>query len=204
MIWRYFGVSSFYFFCVFRTNCKKKHLDENDFRLSQLCSKFSLNNYKQHWQQHLRYTLQLKILRKWINMRANFFLVKYHGTQIDEVSGQLSVAQKTKPLLWRTFHQNDDFDGISFITACFLFSQTNLVFEFNIVLVKQFSPQFIYLLPFDIPCILKFFQCLYALLEEPVIKVNVHFLRFTAAKCSYVFIFHEIFVPVNGKHFSWL
>ena len=53
---------------LFRTNGKKGHLYENDFRhcygifffesdilkvtWSQLCSKFLLNNYKAHWKQH--------------------------------------------------------------------------------------------------------------------------------------------------------
>ena len=30
-------------------------------------------------------TLQFKIYRKWINMRANSFLGKYHETKIDKV-----------------------------------------------------------------------------------------------------------------------
>ena len=35
---------------------------------SQLCSKFFLNNYEAPWQWHLKDTLQLKILRTWINI----------------------------------------------------------------------------------------------------------------------------------------
>ena len=35
---------------------------------SQLCSKFFLNNYKAPWRWNLKDTLQLKILRTWINI----------------------------------------------------------------------------------------------------------------------------------------
>ena len=34
-----------------------------------------------------------------------------------------------------------------------------------------------------------------------LIRLNVVFGKFTEAEC-YVFIFHETFVPVNGKHSS--
>ena len=34
---------------------------------SQLCSKFILNNYEAPWQRHLKDTVQLNILRTWIN-----------------------------------------------------------------------------------------------------------------------------------------
>ena len=44
---------------------------------------------------------------------------------------------------------------------CFSFSQTSLVFEFSLMLIKQFLPQFIYLSIFWY-CILKFIQYLHA------------------------------------------
>ena len=74
-------------------------------------------------------------------MRANSFLVKYHGTKMDEGAWKLSVVQKSEPVLRRTLHQD-----IPLII--FFFSQTNLVlieYLFNF-------------LPFDIMCILEFIQ----------------------------------------------
>ena len=50
---------------------------------------------------------------------------------------------------------------IELIIVCFSFSQTSLVFKFNLMLIEQFLPQFIYLSIFWY-CILKFIQYLYA------------------------------------------
>ena len=50
---------------------------------------------------------------------------------------------------------------ISLIFECFSLSQTSLVFKFNVVLIEFFSSLFIYLLPVDILCIMKFTQYLY-------------------------------------------
>ena len=89
----------FIFYFLFRSNGKKKHLDENNFRHSydnyfksavlkvsqfQLHSTFFLSNYEAHWQRHLKDILQLKILRAWINIQANSFLGKYHEIKMGE------------------------------------------------------------------------------------------------------------------------
>ena len=96
---RYEGVTVFLFH--FRTNGKKEHSDEKIFChchgnflertvlkviWSQLRWKFFLKNYKVHWQQHLRDIIELNILRKWINIHSNYFLVKHHETKIDETA----------------------------------------------------------------------------------------------------------------------
>ena len=47
-------------------------------------SKFFRNNYETLWQRHLKDTLQLKILRRWINIRTNYFLSKFLETKMDE------------------------------------------------------------------------------------------------------------------------
>ena len=75
-----------FFILLCRSNGKTEHLDDNNFRhgcgnyfksdvlkvtLFRLCSKFFLENYKAHWQRHLKYTSHLKILRTGINMHAN-------------------------------------------------------------------------------------------------------------------------------------
>ena len=60
----------------------------------QLCSKSFLDNYEAHWQRHLKDTLQMKILRTWININANSFLGKYHEMIIDK--GSLEIISCTK------------------------------------------------------------------------------------------------------------
>ena len=97
MVWRYHGISCFHFYFFVKKYCKKENFDENNFHQcyrnffgspvlkvtwSELCSKFFLNNYEAHyWQRHLRDTLQLKILRPWIHIRANSFLIKHPETK---------------------------------------------------------------------------------------------------------------------------
>ena len=84
MIWRCHGILCFNFYFLFqRNNSKREEMDGNNFCCCygnflgrfysestwyQLCSKFFLNNYKPPWQQHLKDTLQLKILWMWINV----------------------------------------------------------------------------------------------------------------------------------------
>ena len=107
------------------SNGKNKHLNENEFRHSygnyfrsavlkvtwfQLCSKFFLNNYEAHWQRHLKYTLQMKILRTWINIDANSFLGKYHEIKMGE--GALKIISCTK------------------IQACYLHQDISLIIVF--------------------------------------------------------------------------
>ena len=52
-------------------------------------SKYFLNIYEAHWQRHLKGTLQLKILRKWINIPANYSLGKYHETKMVEGAAKI-------------------------------------------------------------------------------------------------------------------
>ena len=60
----------------------------------ELCLKFLLNNYEAQWQRHLTDTWQLNILRKWINVRANFFLVKHRKTKTDKIGCKISSFAK--------------------------------------------------------------------------------------------------------------
>ena len=129
---------AFLFFAfLFRSNDKKEHLDENDFRHGygnyfksavlkvtwyQLCSTSFLDNYEAHWQRHLKDTLQMKILRTWINIHANSFFGKYHEMIMTMVPWKLSVAKKSEPVLSRASHQD-----ISLIIVVFA-SRTNLIY----------------------------------------------------------------------------
>ena len=133
MAWRYHGFPRFHFlfFCLEPTVRRNSFLhgygkyieiDILEVTWSLLCSKFFLSNYEAHWQQHLKDTLQLKILRTSINLRDNSFLGKYQE-KLMKVPGKLSVTQKSNPVLQRMLDQ-----GISLIIIFFFFSQTNVIF----------------------------------------------------------------------------
>ena len=124
------------FFCLER-NGKKGRLDENDFHQSygnyfksfilkvtlyQLYLKFFLKIYEAHWQQHFKETFQFKILRQWLNIRANSSLIYI-------------MKQKWKTIsctkLWVCFIKS-----ISLIIVFFILAQTNQVFKFNFMLIE--------------------------------------------------------------------
>ena len=96
--------SFFIFIFLFRSNGKKEHLVRtisvrvmiiiSEVPFWSTFSKFFLNNYEGHWQQHLKDTLQLKILRTWINIHINFFLGKYLEMKMGE--GALEIISCTK------------------------------------------------------------------------------------------------------------
>ena len=80
-----------------------------------------INNYEAHLKRHLRETLHLRILRKCINLRANWLWINIRAKhtfnkilswlntmkqKLTKVPGKYSFAQKSKPVLWRTLHQN--------------------------------------------------------------------------------------------------
>ena len=69
--------------------------------LISVMSKYFLNICQAHWQQHLKDTLQLKILRKWINICANFFFDKYNKTIMGNVPRKLSLVENPEPVLWK-------------------------------------------------------------------------------------------------------
>ena len=103
-------------------------------------------------------------------------------------------------ILWTSvssLHQD-----IELIIVCFSFSQTSLVFKFNLMLIEWFLPQFIYLSTFWY-CILKFIPYLYALFIRAS-KFSwasmLFFLKVYSYKLLiYFFIFHETLV-VFLKH----
>ena len=99
-----------------------------------------LNDYEAYSQWHLKDTLQLKILRTWIDIRVNSFLDKFHETKMDEDASEIISCTKSEPVLWRTSHQD-----ISLIIIFFFFSETNLNFKFNLAISLPFY--------FFIPCV---------------------------------------------------
>ena len=99
--------------------------DECTARFSYL-HECTFNIYKAHLKRHFKDTLQLKILRKWINIRANSSLGEYHETKMGERT-QKTISYTNA---WACFMKN-----ISLI-ALFFFSQANLDFKFNLALIE--------------------------------------------------------------------
>ena len=158
MVWRCHGIP-----CAIFTIClePKGYLVVSDFRhcydnfFKVPFWKVLLDNCETHWQQHFEDTLQLKVLRTWIKVRANSF-IKAWGNIMEwkstKVSLKLSLAKKYNPALQRTLHQNND---ISLIVIAFFFSQTNLAFKSNsafIDILDSFCYSLFTFLPFDHWC----------------------------------------------------
>ena len=92
--------------------------------------------------------------RTWSQRCSNFSINNYEAPWQRHLKDTLQLK-----ILWTSvssLHQD-----IKLIIVCFSFSQTNLVFKFNPMLIEQFLPRFIYFSVFWY-CILKFFQYLYA------------------------------------------
>ena len=93
-------------------------------------------------------------------------------------------------ILWTLVSSQDQ--DIELIIVCFSVSQISVVFKFNLMLIEQFLPQFIYLSVLWY-CILKFMQYLWAsmlFLCEDLQLRNV-----------IIFLFWNILVPVNDKNY---
>ena len=100
MVWRFHCILCFHFYFLFRTDAKKEHMVESNLHHGsgnyfgstilkatwyQLFLKYFLNNFETYcWQQHLKGTVELKILRTWINIETNSFLGKNHQTKMSE------------------------------------------------------------------------------------------------------------------------
>ena len=70
-------------------------------------------------------------------------------------ASEVISCTKIRAFLWRTLHQD-----ISIIIIFFSFSETNLVFKFNLVLLNNFHHSLFTFLLFDTMCILELIQCL--------------------------------------------
>ena len=114
-----------FWFLLFRTNGRRGHLDENGFcrfygnffRKWHSESYLIIAMFKVPFQQLrrttensiLKNTLQLNILRTWINIRAKSFikiLVNIIKRKSMNMPGKILVAQNSELALWRTLHQN--------------------------------------------------------------------------------------------------
>ena len=85
-------------------------------------------------------------IRTWINIRVCFSwvnIMKRKCAKMCEGTYKLLVAQNPEPVLWITLHQD-----ISLIIFFLFFTETNLVFKSNLLLIEYFSPQFVYLFTF--------------------------------------------------------
>ena len=131
----WYPVFSFFSF-LSRNSVIKEQLDENNFRRC----------YVFFWKDHSP--------SSWTQLCSKFFINNYEAPWQWHLKDILQMK-----ILWTSvssLHQD-----IKRIILCFSFSQTSLVFKFNLMMVEQFLPQFIYFSIFWY-CILKFIQCLYA------------------------------------------
>ena len=155
-------------------------------------SKYFLNIYKAHWQRHLKDTLQLKILWKWINIPANYFwinIMKQKWAKIwvvlkseffyeEPLLNYFILFLSNKPIFWIKPHV----DRI-------IYSQFIYLFTFW---------YFMYLVVHPVPL------CFFIWTSKTLMRLSIFLWRFTATKCCYyVLIFHETFVPANRKYYSW-
>ena len=91
----------------------------------------------------------------WSQLCSKFFINNHESTWEQHLKDTLQLN-----IIWTSMsrlHQD-----IELIIVCFSFSQTSLVFEFKLMLIEWFLPQFIYLSSFWY-CFLKFIPYLYAL-----------------------------------------
>ena len=164
MAWRCHDISSFnFYFFVFRTNGKKEHLDENNF-----CDGYS-NFYESAAVKvsHLMiamFKVFFSTIRRHIDhgIWETFYSRRFYGNVSTYVLilPWLTIMQTSwlKCLGNYQLHKNLRLyfeehitkikHDISLIIVWFFFSRTNLVFKFNLVLIKKLSPQFIFILPF--------------------------------------------------------
>ena len=126
-----------FIFIMFRNNVIKEQLGQNNFRR---CYGFFFSKVL-FWTYLI--TTMLKVLYQ--QLRSTW-------------QRHLKYTLQLK-ILWTSvssLHQD-----IELIIVCFSFTQTSLVFKFNLMLIEQFLSQFIYLSIFWY-CILKFIQYLYS------------------------------------------
>ena len=72
----------------------------------------------------------LKILRIWINIRANSLWGNYHETNIDQSASK--VAQKSESALRTTFHQYRTWHFTYFYTLLFLSNKLKFYISFSV------------------------------------------------------------------------
>ena len=138
-----------FLFILFRSNVRKGYLDESDFRhcsgnlfqsaipKSQLNSSLFLTITRYINYNILKDTLQLKILRTWIKIRANSFiktLVNIMKRKSKKVPGKLSFVKKYEPALQWTLHQSKWY-FICYYPLFFLFYLLTYWIAFDTVII---------------------------------------------------------------------
>ena len=137
MIWTCHGILSFFIFIfMFRNNAIREQLGQNNFRR---CYGFFRKYHSES---------------TWSRRCSKFSINNYEGPWQRYLKDTLQLKILCTSV--SSLHQD-----IELIIVCFSFTQTSLVFKFNLMLIEQFLPQFIYLSIFWY-CILKFIQYLYA------------------------------------------
>ena len=187
MVWRWYVIPCVRFYFLFRTKVKKWYFDESALpqgydtffqnvilkvTLSQLCSKFFLNNYVGHDNNMLTTAFWMipGSVREWIMIHANYFIktwVNIMKQKSTKLPGKLSLSKKKKnnPSLQQTLHRNK-----GYVNYCYTFFlsnfQTNLVFYLTQYLLAYwrvvatfYLHSYVFII--DTLWILKFSQCLF-------------------------------------------
>ena len=135
-------------------------------------SEFIRNNFETLWQRYLEDTLQLKILRTWINVGTNYSLSKFLETKIDESAWKI---------IYRIFRacssKNISLRHFTYYYLLFLTFDVPCVLE----LIQSFHV---------------FYNC-----QWNFDKVQCCLFLEVLNEYYYVFIFYETFVPVNGENY---
>ena len=146
MVWRCHGIPCFQFYFCFRTNVRKRYFNESGFRhcygnffesailkltWSQLCShtQSSFSTISRHIDNSIsKKTLQLKILRMWMKIRANSFTRLEHQTSQNEIQRRHHEDYHLPKNVSLHFKEHcTKVDDISLTS--FFFSQTNLALK---------------------------------------------------------------------------
>ena len=155
----------FIFIFLFRSNVTRQKLDEDDFRC---CCVFFFES----------------IIPKVLDhsyVQSSLSTIPWHlDNGIWDDTLQLKILRTTVSSL----HQD-----IYLIIVCFSFSQTSLVFKFNLIFIKWFLSRFIYLPTFWY-CILKFIQYLYTFF----IRASKTFMRLNVVFCEGLLPQNDIFL----------
>ena len=135
MIWTCHGILSFFIFIfMFRNNTIREQLGQNNFR-------HSYGFFRKYYSESI-----------WSRRCSKFSINSYEAPWQWYLKDTLQLKILCTSV--SSLHQD-----IELIIVCFSFTQTSLVFKFNLMLTEQFLPQFIYLSIFWY-CILKFIQYL--------------------------------------------
>ena len=213
----WYSVFSFLFF-LFRTDGEKGHLDKKNF--CQRYGNFSKILLKITWSQLFEVTImshiyssimkdtwELKILQTWISIHANLSWPVFMKRILMKGPAKLSLAQKARFALQRTFQQH----GRWHLTYFYMLLLLSMIPNFQIlssvdwIIMDKIGILFYHLIIIycsrDLevqPLSLRFFRKKSKKFNEAQLSCLI------VPKCfNYILIFYKILVRGNAKKYSW-